>query len=250
MGIYTTGTRFGRHLCNYATLWCCGYFRGQWHLQWAECFSLWLPWRIQSKDPKSWNLSFYISGCERRNLFQCSNDNFLMISIMRFTRAQQHPAVKTIEEVGSRSKTSCQYGMKIAQTTNCVSDLLWSLSYNNGYLIYEGKLVRLWSPSSPNELIGDIHLHISAFDEMGSRSKTKNSRNVAWIIGVLLFLRLIFIVLGVFWRRHSIGVQVDSSLIVFEYKDLHKATKNLLHKKYRCYNLLQQNICCQSLPQQ
>ena len=45
-----------------------------------------------------------------------------MISIMRFTRAQQHPAVKTIEEMGSRSKTSCQYGMKIAQMTNCVSD--------------------------------------------------------------------------------------------------------------------------------
>lgn len=127
--------------------------------------------------------------------------------------------------------------------------LLWSFSYNNGYLIYEGKLMRLWSPLSNNELIGDIHLHISAFDEMGSRSKTKNSRKVAWIIGVLLFLRLIFIVLGVFWRRHSIGVQVDSSLIMFKYKGLHKATKNLLHKKYCYYNLLQQNICCERLPQ-
>ncbi|GMY04994.1 G-type lectin S-receptor-like serine/threonine-protein kinase At2g19130 [Fagus crenata] len=176
------------------------------------------PNGFKPRYPKQWELYEYSGGCERRNPLQCSDggiDKFFMIPNIRFPEASQYPAVKDVEECKLNCLGNCY----------CIA-----YAYNNGCLVYQGKLQNLQQLSSDNKFGGDFQVRIAAFELMGSKNKIL--RKVSWIVGVLVTL-ILSITFAIRWWRHSfVGAleEVEFSLIMFKYRDLRRATKNFSQK--------------------
>ena len=118
----------------------------------------------------NWDLYDYEGGCERITPLRCSDDKFLTMHSVLFPEISHLPAVKNVEECKLNCLISC----------HCVA-----YSYNNGCSIFKGTPIYL-QPSSGNELGGDFHIHISAYELVGI--KTNMLKKATWIAGHSLYV--------------------------------------------------------------
>ena len=183
------------------------------------------PKGFEPRRSGSWSiLQDYSGGCMRRTRLGCSDggiDKFLTMPNMSFVVAT---------EINSADKNVEACKLTCLRDCDCMA-----YAYYNECLIYMEQLTNLRQLSSDNEIGGDLHVRISASEQielLGRR--TKMSKKVAWILGVfaMLILLLSIVMAIILWKPSADGALEESefSLMVFKYRDLRKATKNFSQK--------------------
>nr|XP_010928203.1 G-type lectin S-receptor-like serine/threonine-protein kinase At2g19130 [Elaeis guineensis] len=172
---------------------------------------------------KEWELKVWSSGCVRKTSLQCSRkssageegDRFLEMTNMRL------PANPHNLTVGSAKY--CEQ----ACLNNCSCN---AYAYVSGCSFWIGDLRNLVQLYDGDSGAGTLYLRLAASDFPGSGSSHKLVIDLTLsVIGGIL--GILCVLLGLFWafqrsKRIRMAKQVESSLILFTYGDMQRATKH------------------------
>lgn len=191
---------------------------------------------FEPRNSEDWTLGDHSGGCLRKTPLQCNNggfkSKFAVIRITRFPLNSQSfiTKINTIE------------GCESACLRNC-SCTAFAYEIDHGTcLIWNGELINLRLPSTENEIGKDIHIRVAASDRdhvrkvlknTDHRTKTKTTSTIA-VGSIILFLTILVVVLLLItWTKRSYKAfdsMYQDSLILFEYRDLRKASNNFSEK--------------------
>ncbi|KAM5578167.1 G-type lectin S-receptor-like serine/threonine-protein kinase [Rosa sericea] len=178
---------------------------------------------FEPKFPKDWELEDHSNGCGRKTSFHCSdegNSAFLVMENVTYPKSPDSLVVDNIDKC------------RLACLRNCSCT---AFAYDNQCLIWGGDLFNVKQLSSEG-MIGKVwYLRVAASEKEIIDSTAGNTkRKATWIVvGVLAGIFTLFcIVLVVVIRRQSIRAlkSFEHSLVLFNYRDLRKATENFSEK--------------------
>ncbi|KAL6141273.1 hypothetical protein ACLB2K_059563 [Fragaria x ananassa] len=173
---------------------------------------------FRPKFPKDWELEDHSNGCGRKTSFHCSDEGNSAFLVMGNVTYPKSPDSLAVDNIGK---------CRLACLRNCSCT---AFAYDNQCLIWGGggggggDLFNVTQLSSGG-MIGKVwYLRVAASEK----------RMTTWIVvGVLAGIFTIFsIALVVVRRRKSTGAleSFEQSLVLFNYRDLRKATENFSEK--------------------
>ncbi|XP_004305424.1 PREDICTED: G-type lectin S-receptor-like serine/threonine-protein kinase At2g19130-like [Fragaria vesca subsp. vesca] len=167
---------------------------------------------FRPKFPKDWELEDHSNGCGRKTSFHCSDEGNSAFLVMKNVTYPKSPDSLAVDNIGK---------CRLACLRNCSCT---AFAYDSQCLIWGGDLFNVTQLSSEG-MIGKVwYLRVAASEK----------RMTTWIVvGVLAGIFTLFsIALVVVRRRKSTGAleSFEQSLVLFNYRDLRKATENFSEK--------------------
>ncbi|CAK9149497.1 unnamed protein product [Ilex paraguariensis] len=172
---------------------------------------------------KNWELEDHTDGCVRRTRLNCSNgenDGFFMIQKARLPVNSESVAVGSIE--------NC----KVA----CLSDCFCTAyAYDNECLIWKGDLYNLQELSSDDKTGKEFYVRLAESELEPVVNTAKKSDKKAWlivgaIVGFFIFFGIVMLLIWIQRRKTGTFEGDEGSLVVFQYRDIRRATKNFSEK--------------------
>ncbi|KAA8530881.1 hypothetical protein F0562_005495 [Nyssa sinensis] len=175
---------------------------------------------FEPRNITNWQQGDSSDGCVRRTPLQCSNEEKDVFFVMPNPRLPMNS-----ESIMPGNIKECEQ----ACLSNCSCT---AFAYDNGCLVWNGKLFNLQKLLLNDNSGSDFHVRIAASELAGNGVMTKT----AWIIvGTIggLFTLFGIIILVIFWRNKQMAgtnEEVGDSLILFKYRELRSATRNFSKK--------------------